>query len=121
MTRNVTAPLGTAPTATGPLALPARRWVAFTTGIVVGMATGLVGVGIAVAAERARRRAAGDDCGPRAGREQPRARRAQVPQAPVVYPPAAQFEPSPSEAELDEELAQTFPASDPLPYSHRVD
>ncbi len=25
------------------------------------------------------------------------------------------------DAELDEELAQTFPASDPLPQSHRVD
>jgi len=27
----------------------------------------------------------------------------------------------PEDAELDEELEQTFPASDPLPYSHRVD
>jgi uncharacterized membrane-anchored protein YhcB (DUF1043 family) len=25
------------------------------------------------------------------------------------------------DAELDEELEQTFPASDPLPYSHRID
>jgi hypothetical protein len=34
------------------------------------------------------------------------------------------FPPSPPhdmEAQLDEELDQTFPASDPIPYMHRVD
>jgi hypothetical protein len=80
--------------------------------VVVGVATGLLGVGVAVAAERARRRAAGRAAEPpNFGRGRKGLR---TDQAPVLYPP-------PGEAELDEELAQTFPASDPLPYPHRID
>jgi hypothetical protein len=66
------------------------RWVPFATGVSVGLVTGLVGVGLAVAWERVRRahRAAGSES---------------------------------RESALDEELAQTFPASDPSPHPHRVD
>ncbi|MGH8143053.1 MAG: hypothetical protein ACREU2_11115 [Steroidobacteraceae bacterium] len=85
--------------------------MAFTGGVVVGVATGLVGVGVAVAAERARRRAAGSHSGsPSAGN----LLKGRPDEAPVLYPPTG-------EAELDEELAQTFPASDPLPHPHHVD
>jgi hypothetical protein len=93
-----------------PSAVPPRspRWLPFLTGLAAGLAGGLVAVGVAVAV-RARRRAGGVAG---AGRQRPVSRASE--QAPVVYPP-------PAEAELDEELAQTFPASDPLPYSHRVD
>jgi len=84
-----------------PLPLSSRRWYAFSAGVVVGVAAGLTAVGLAVTAQRTRRRTAG-------------AASASPPHAPIVYPP-------PPETELDEELAQTFPASDPLPYSHRVD
>jgi hypothetical protein len=84
------------------------RWLPFLTGLAAGLAGGLVAVGVAV---RARQRATGSAS---AGlkRQRPSSRASEY--APVVYPP-------PAEAELDEELAQTFPASDPLPYSHRVD
>ncbi len=74
---------------------PSRRWPIFTSGFVVGMAASLIGVGLAVAAERARRRAA---------------------QSASEALPSAR-----GEAGLDEELAQTFPASDPLPHPHRID
>jgi hypothetical protein len=81
-------------------AAPTRRWPIFTSGFVVGMAAGLIGVGVAVAAERARRRAA------------------QSASEPL---PSARGEAGLDEAGLDEELAQTFPASDPLPHFHRID
>jgi hypothetical protein len=78
------------------------RWGAFAGGVSVGLITGLAGVGVAVALERARRRNGGS------WRQDPASTRPQ--QARAVQ-----------EAHLDEELAQTFPASDPLPSSHLVD
>lgn len=97
-----------------------RGWLSFALGLAVGLALcGLVIAGAVAEQRRARRflpwgrhrgrrstpRAAGarenldewDSDGMRAARHWP------------------------EDTELDEELEQTFPASDPLPYSHRVD
>ena len=82
-----------------------RRWGSFAAGISVGLATGLVGVGLAVAWERARRAQRQD---------------AALSDSPAMQP-AKRTGASLRQSELDEELADTFPASDPLPHSHRVD
>ncbi len=86
------------------------RWRSFTAGMAVGMATGLLGVGLAVVAERNRRRSP--------------ARMANAPGEMGVgeaIEPATTAASGLAEQELDDELAQTFPASDPLPHSHQVD
>lgn len=78
-----------------------RAGLAFSAGLLVGLAGAIAGLAIAVALERRQRRRAarGSEAAP-AG-------------------PAADWQTQ--DHELDEELAQTFPASDPLPHSHRVD
>lgn len=91
------------------------RWLSFATGLSVGLATGLLGVGLAVAWERARRAQRQG-----AALAEPLAHDLPGSHAPIVHPPArtaATLE----QRELDEELAQSFPASDPLPHSHQVD
>jgi hypothetical protein len=95
------------------MGLPARGgtrsgggWV-FCAGLLVGLAAAIGALALAVATERRRRqRATG------AGTE------------PTVAAHTGTVETADWQAEsreLDEELAQTFPASDPLPASHRVD
>jgi hypothetical protein len=75
----------------------------------VGLLGGGVGLVLAVARERSRRARSGG-------------RATAHEQAPVVYPPGhGAAGTARREQQLDEELAQTFPASDPLPHSHRVD
>ena len=76
----------------------------FAAGVAVGLAGVAAGIALAVAAQRRRRR------------RQAAAGREDTP-TPFVTGSAEQA----LDAELDEELKQTFPASDPLPYSHRVD
>jgi hypothetical protein len=93
----------------------ARRWLPFASGLSVGLVSGLVGVGLAVAWERARR-----EQRRRGGLAAASAEGAAECHAPIRHPPtrtAADLE----QRELDEELSQTFPASDPLPHSHQVD
>lgn len=63
----------------------------------IGLVTGLAGIGAAVAAQRRRRRSGGTEALPALG------------------------EGRIDEAWIDAELAQTFPASDPLPHPHQVD
>lgn len=79
-----------------------RRWGSFAAGVSVGLATGLAGVGLAVAWERARRAQRKDD-------------------GLTAVHPATRTGASLQQSELDQELADTFPASDPLPHSHQVD
>lgn len=103
-----------------------RSWLSFTLGVAVGVAlSGLLVAG--VLAERRRARGV-----------LPWSRRRASRTSPAAPEPASTAAESPSpdgwdnddlraarhwpeDAELDEELKQTFPASDPLPYSHRVD
>lgn len=76
----------------------------FTTGVLVGLGGAIAGLTLAVAAQRRTRRqtAAGNSAEPADSAQQSAEWQAQ-------------------QSELDEELDQTFPASDPLPQSHRVD
>jgi hypothetical protein len=81
---------------------PARSRIGwgFTAGVLVGLTGAIAGLGLAVAAQRRTRAEkttkSSDDL-------------------------HAQDLQARQDEELDEELAQTFPASDPLPQSHRVD
>lgn len=101
-----------------------RSWLTFAIGVAVGIAlSGLVVAGALAQQRRARRVLPWN---------RHRATRAAPPGATMAK---ASSESTPSDAsggmraarswpedtELDEELEQTFPASDPLPYSHRVD
>jgi hypothetical protein len=80
-----------------------RRGWGFAAGVLVGLAGAIAGLALAVAAQR-------------------RARRPRKPDAPATLGGSEPPENWQAEQdELDEELAQTFPASDPLPQSHRVD
>jgi hypothetical protein len=105
------------------------RWGAFAAGIIIGAAlSALVMAGALAERRRARRRTL------------PWSRRRSVRGAPMPHPRnlgtvitpgyaesaaarAARTWPEDVsiDAEIDEELAQTFPASDPLPYSHLID
>ena|SRR6185437_8809409 len=89
-----------------------RSWLGFALGVAVGLTlSGLVIVGALAEQRRARRVLPW-------GRH--RARRSEhLDQWDSDGMRAARH--WPEDAELDEELDQTFPASDPLPYSHRVD
>ena len=75
--------------------------LAFSAGLLVGLAGAIAGLAIAVALERRQRR-----------RTAPLA-------AAAATAPTDDWQTE--DRELDEELDQTFPASDPLPHSHRVD
>lgn len=83
------------------------RWGPFTTGIALGVAASLLGIGMAVAAQRRRLR--------KAEAELYESGEGGWSAHPHEHDEAWQSE------RLDEELDQTFPASDPLPHSHRVD
>jgi hypothetical protein len=97
------------------------RWLAFVAGIAAGVGLSALLIGGAIAERRRARRAL------------PWNRRHVDRTAPTLYPPAARWRSFdersgaaaarswPEDAALDDELEQTFPASDPLPYSHRVD
>lgn len=81
----------------------------FTAGVLVGLTGALAGLALAIAAQR-------------------RTRGGRMTDSSATRPGDAQrsddLRPQDLQAqqnELDEELAQTFPASDPLPQSHRVD
>jgi hypothetical protein len=76
----------------------------FTTGVLVGLTGAIAGLSLAVAAQRRTRRQAiaGSAAVPTEGAQESDKWQAQ-------------------QKALDEELDQTFPASDPLPQSHRVD
>ncbi|HEX4051047.1 MAG TPA: hypothetical protein VHY19_09235 [Steroidobacteraceae bacterium] len=79
----------------------------FTAGVLVGLTGAIAGLTLAVAAQRRTRRqsvAAGSGA-PSDGAQDSDEQRAEQAE----------------QNQLDEELAQTFPASDPLPQSHRVD
>jgi len=78
-----------------------RIGLGFAAGVAVGLAGAVAGIALAVATERRRRRLAGSEDSPDAI--------------------AAKSAEDALNGELDEELAQTFPASDPLPQSHRFD
>ena len=73
-----------------------NRWLAFTGGLLLGTVAGVVGLAVAALMARSTRS-----------------------QSMRVSEHLAAIHPE--DRDLDEELAQTFPASDPLPYSHRVD
>lgn len=97
-----------------------RGWFAFALGLAVGLA--LSGLVIAGGLAERRRARQGLPWG------QQRARRTPSPTQGAREPPDESGSDDtraarhwPEDAELDEELEQTFPASDPLPYSHRVD
>ncbi|HTT05211.1 MAG TPA: hypothetical protein VMF64_07975 [Steroidobacteraceae bacterium] len=76
----------------------------FAAGVLVGLTGAIAGLTLAVAAQRrARRQTLADSSSTLSGSE------------------SEPEEWQTKENELDEELAQTFPASDPLPQSHRVD
>jgi hypothetical protein len=77
----------------------------FSAGLLVGFAGAIAGLALAVVLERRRRRR-------QPGAEDSAAR---------VRDAAKADDWQSEERELDEELDQTFPASDPLPHSHRVD
>ena len=82
----------------------------FAAGVLVGLTGAIAGLTLAVAAQRRSRggKVAGSSAtlsGVAQESDDLQARELQVQQ----------------DNELDEELAQTFPASDPLPQSHRVD
>jgi len=78
---------------------PVKRWAPFAAGVLTGLIAGVIGIiAWAATAEPVRHRR-GAVC----NAPQPRA-----------YPPL-------QESELDEELAQSFPASDPGPHPHQVD
>jgi hypothetical protein len=76
----------------------------FTAGVLVGLTGAIAGLTLAVAAQR-------------------RTRRQSMAEGPGALSDSAQEsdERQAEQDQLDEELAQTFPASDPLPQSHRVD
>jgi hypothetical protein len=76
----------------------------FTAGILVGLTGAIAGLTLAVAAQR-------------------RTRRQTMADSPAAPLDSAQESEDwqAQQNQLDEELAQTFPASDPLPQSHRVD
>jgi hypothetical protein len=84
--------------------LRSRGGWGFTAGVLVGLTGALAGLTLAVAAQRRDRRqsAADTSASPPGNAQQSAEWQAQ-------------------QNQLDEELAQTFPASDPLPQSHRVD
>jgi len=79
----------------------------FSAGLLIGFAGAIAGLAVAVALERRRRHrqaaAAAPGSRAEAGAE------------------ADDWQSEQRQRELDEELNQTFPASDPLPQSHRVD
>lgn len=104
------------------------RWGAFAAGLIVGAALSALVIAGALAQRRRTRRTL-----PWSRRRSPRS-------VSALHPPhagagtfgsyaesaaarAARTGPEDAgiDAELDEELAQTFPASDPLPYSHLID
>jgi len=77
----------------------------FTAGLLIGVAGTIAGLALAIASER------------RTRRQQTRA------DASAALPGSAAETDSwrAQQSKLDEDLDQTFPASDPLPQSHRVD
>lgn len=88
----------------GAPAVRSRSGWGFAAGVLVGLTGAIAGLTLAVAAQRRARQPALADS-------------ASTLSASGGHPEEWQTE----ESELDEELAQTFPASDPLPQSHRVD
>ena len=86
-----------------PSVRPRSGW-GFAAGVLVGLTGAIAGLTLAVAARR-------------------RARRPSLAQSSSAHSGSGgqSGEWQVEESELDEELAQTFPASDPLPQSHRVD
>lgn len=96
-----------------------RLWLSFALGLALGLALGGLLVGGARAQQRRARRAL-----PWERARRPLARDSQEGQEGVDEWGSDGMRAArhwPEDAELDEELEQTFPASDPLPYSHRVD
>lgn len=109
-----------------PSSRPSRGWLTFAAGVAVGLTLGALVVAGTVAKQRRDRRGL------------PWSRQRWAPSAPLGAKASsesgADMAPDhwgdegmraarhwPEDAELDEELEQTFPASDPLPFSHRVD
>ncbi|HWG75302.1 MAG TPA: hypothetical protein VN660_00740 [Steroidobacteraceae bacterium] len=88
----------------GPGALRSRGGWGFTSGVLVGLGGAIAGLTLAVAAQR-------------------RARRQPMADGSAVSVDSSQGsgDRQAQENALDKELEQTFPASDPLPQSHRVD
>ena len=89
-----------------------RSGWAFSAGLLVGLVTAIGAMALAVAAERRRRQRDAAD------RE---ADDAVKPTLAADSGSATARDWRIEDSELDEELAQTFPASDPLPSSHRID
>jgi hypothetical protein len=81
---------------------PRVHWPAFTLGVLTGLTFAAAVLVSAVLAQRANRRSG--TTGTRVDTEDP-------------ISPSDQVQSD----NLDQELSETFPASDPLPYSHRVD
>ena len=97
-----------------------RGWLSFALGIAVGLAlSGLVIAGALAEQRRARRVLPWGRQHARRTSPPTRGQRDPLDQWDSEGMRAARH--WPEDAELDEELDQTFPASDPLPYSHRVD
>ena len=88
--------------ARAPSPAPTVHWPAFTLGVVTGLSLAAAALVLAVLAQRANRRSR--TTGTRVGAADPISASDQI-----------------QSDQLDEELSDTFPASDPLPYSHRVD
>lgn len=81
---------------------PRGHWSAFTFGVLTGLTLAAAALVSAVLAQRANRRSGAAET--RVAAEDPMS-------------PSDQAQSD----NLDQELSETFPASDPLPYSHRVD